>query len=131
MSLDSEAALASRLVDLVLATYRGSLQALGWTTSRSFAFPVATHRVALTRPVLLKSGLCRFCAMQRVLLRQALKVRFFESYTLMGSDMRKVERVEDELTGLQLSGRYECAHLPKDKAVQRLCDGVVRYFCVD
>ena len=38
MSLDSEAALASRLVDLVLATYRGALQALGWTTSRSFVF---------------------------------------------------------------------------------------------
>ena len=45
--------------------------------------------------------------------------------------MRKVERVEDELAGLQLSGRYECAHLPKDKAVQRLCGGVVRYLCVD
>jgi hypothetical protein len=36
MALDSEAAFASRLVYLVLTTYRCSLQAMGWATAGSF-----------------------------------------------------------------------------------------------
>ncbi len=38
LALDSEAIFASRLVDLVLATHTGALQALGWATAGSFAF---------------------------------------------------------------------------------------------
>jgi hypothetical protein len=64
---------------------------------------------------------------------------------------RKIEMVEDdvprrlppperesrrlrqvgELAGLQLSGKYECAHSQIVKAVQMLEDNVIRYLGVD
>ena len=152
MALDSEAAFASRLVDLGLGTYRSALQALGWATAGSFAFSCNYTPGGIDETSFVDVVVVPILGSAAHPLKSSLKRLHFESYTLMLSEMkRKIERVEDdaprrlppperearrlrqvgELAGLQLSGEYECSHSLIDEAVQMIEDDVIRYISVD
>jgi hypothetical protein len=129
LALDSETAFASRLVGLVLATYRGRSAGTGMGDCRELCFFSCSYAPGgIDETSFVEVVVVPVLGNAAHPLKASFKSLLFESYTLMVSDMkRKIERVEDDRLsvyqpqrGLHLSGEYECAHSLIDNAVQML-----------
>jgi hypothetical protein len=142
MALDSEAAFASRLVYLVLATYRCALQALELLTAGSFTLS-CSYSPGIDETLFVEIVVLLILGNAARPLEAGFESLHFGRFTLMVSETKQViERSEDnaprrlpppekeaprlsqggELDSLQLSGEYEFAYSRIDKVVLMLKD---------
>ena len=130
MALDSSAVFQQRLVQLGLDAFKVQFTNEGWTTMGEFAFSAAFSPGNADETVFNAQVVAKVLGDSGHVKRVAVKRLFYESYTMMVSEMKhKVERTDgepprklpaperearrlsqqDQLSGLEIKGPLECS----------------------
>ena len=148
MALDSSAVFQQRLVQLGLDAFKVQFTNEGWTTMGEFAFSAAFSPGNADETVFNTQVVAKILGDAGHVKRVAVKRLFYESYTMMVSEMKhKVERTDGEpprklpaperearrlsqqekLSGLEIKGPLECSDALVDKAVAMYDENLLRY----